>query len=531
MARKKKETSTVSQPKTEITAEQVYDVLKFANSAYGMYNGAFTPDLVNARLKDITMSPQMATADKIEKALSSPNSSEEELIGYSQWMELNSMLYKRILLYFSGLMSFDFKYVCVNAETKDYKSPAYKKDLKSVAEFFDKFNIKQEFKVVMKQLMRQEAYYGIFRDDGDRFILQELPQSYCKITGRWDYGLVFDFNLYWFLQPTVSLDMYPRVMTKMFNKFITGRESTSQYNPSLPINSRDSSWVYWTQTKPDDGFTAFKLFPEIISVVPFISPLMADAVLQPVIRALQKNSYIQEASKIIFGQVEFLKDATSKVKDALTLDPETLGKFLALIKAGLPEAIKIAAAPLANTTALEFNGDNELYSSYLQNTASTSGVNSRLIFTTDRQNVLETKLSLDIDQNILRPVYHQFENMLAYWVNQRTKKFKFKFILDGFETSVNRDERLTNAMKLADSGIVLEQHIASAMGLNPFDFRRFLEEAKANNFVDNLTPILKSNQLSMDGKNNGRPQKKDEDLSEGGSESKEAGSNEEKAEE
>ena len=65
MARKKKETSTVSQPKTEITAEQVYDVLKFANSAYGMYNGAFAPDLVNARLKDITMSPQMATADKI----------------------------------------------------------------------------------------------------------------------------------------------------------------------------------------------------------------------------------------------------------------------------------------------------------------------------------------------------------------------------------------------------------------------------------------------------------------------------------
>ena len=45
-------------------------------------------------------------------------------------------------------------------------------------------------------------------------------------------------------------------------------------------------------------------------------PVISFTYQQPVIRALQKNSYIQEASKIIFGQVEFLKDATSKVKDA-----------------------------------------------------------------------------------------------------------------------------------------------------------------------------------------------------------------------
>ena len=510
----------------QLTKEEVYDVLTFANSAYNMYQGAYTPELVNARMKDISLSPQMATSDKIEKALSNPKENERQLIGYSEWMELNSMLYKRILGYFSGLMSFDMKYVCINADAKDYKTPAYKKDLKLVAEFFDKFNIKKEFKTALKQMLRQEAFFSVFRDEGDRYILQELPQQYCKITGRWDYGLVFDFNLYWFMQPTVSLDMYPSSLKKMLKRFFEGT-TTGKYNPASTIDSRTGSWIYWAQTSPVDGFTAFKLFPEIATIVPYLSPLLGDAVLQPIIRALQKNSYIQQASKIIFGQVEFLKDATSKVKDALSLAPETLGKFLALMKSGLPDAIKVAAAPIANTSAIEFEGNNELYTSYLQATAASSGVNSRLLFTTDRQNVLETKLSLDIDQNVLRPVYSQFEDILIYWVNQRTKKFKFKFILDGFETSVNRDERFNNAMKLADSGIVLEQNIATSMGMSIFDFRRQLEETKANDFVKNLTPILKSPQMPSDG---GRPAKEDGDLSDSGSDTKSAGSNEEKSE-
>ena len=110
-------------------------------------------------------------------------------------MELNSMLYRRILLYFSGLMSFDWNYVCTNiSNPKEYSSPAFKKDLSLVSEFFDKFNVKQEFRVAMKQMLRQEAFYSIFRDDGEKYILQELPQIYSKITGRWDFGLVYDFN-------------------------------------------------------------------------------------------------------------------------------------------------------------------------------------------------------------------------------------------------------------------------------------------------------------------------------------------------
>jgi hypothetical protein len=513
-----------------ITPEEVYDVLKFAQAAYGgQFNGYFTPDLINARMKDISLSPQAATASQISAALLNPKENEQQLVGYSEYMELVSMLYKRILLYFSGLLSFDINYVALNVKDEsEYKSTKYKNDLGIVADFFDKFNIKQEFRVVLKQMLRQEAYFGILRDDGERYTIQELPQQFCKLTGRWSNGLLFDFNMIWFWNGGVDINMYPAPFKRMYRD-VYNVIKEKRYDPAIDIQFRTGGWVYWKQTSPKDGFVAFKLFPEIATVIPFLSPMMADAALQPVIRELQKNAYIAEASKLIVGQVEFIKDAVSKVKDSLSISPETLGKFLALMKAGIPDAIKVAAAPLANITGIEFDGNNEMYDSYLKSAASVSGVNSRLLYSFDRQNVLETQLSLDIDQNVLRPVYHQLENMLDYWVNQRTKKYKFKFMLEGFNTKIDRDARLKDAMTLAESGIVLEQKIASAIGMSPFDFRRMLAEGRENKFVEKLTPILKAAQMPKEAiDSSGRPKAADGDLSDSGAETREAGANEEK---
>jgi hypothetical protein len=482
-------------------------------------------------MRDATLTPQLATIDKINTALSNPKESEEELIGYSQWLELNSTLYRRILLYFSGLLSFDYTYTAMGIKNpKEYDSPKYKKDLLVVEEFFDKFNVKEFFPLAMREMLRNETYYGVFRDDGDTFVLQELPRQYCKITGRFDKGLVFDFNMSWFLQGGVSVDMYPSVFKKMYKKtFIEG--NSSDYNPSLGINARLGTWAYWAQTRPVDGFVAFKLFPEIATNVPFLASFMPDVVLQPLIRTLQTNSYIADASKLIAGAVPFLKDAKSSVKDAIALDPVTLGKFLSLMKSSLPDAIKIVSAPLEDITSLEFKGNNELYDSYMKSTASAAGINSRLIYSNDRQNVLETKLSMDVDQNVLRPVYSTFSNMLEYWVNQRTNTYKFKFEFEGYNTAIDREERRDVALKLADSGMVLEQKIAASLGMSIFDFRRQLAEAKANGFVDKLTPILKANQMSAEDTSQGRPKVKDSALSDSGSDTKSSGSNEEKGEE
>lgn len=530
MAKKIKKEKT-QEPEELITADELFDVMKFANSIYsGMYPNVFTPELINSRIKDITMNPLVATSDKINSALENPKDSEEELIGYSQWLELNSILYKRVLLYFSGLLSFDWTYTVKNIKKpSEYKSAKFKKDLKVVESFFDSFNVKEFFPMALREMLRNETFFGVFRDDGETFVIQELPREYCKVTGRSRKGLVFDFNMNWFLRGGVSLDMYPPVFKKMYKKAFIDNSGSSEYNPALPIGSRDGSWAYWVQTKQEDGFVAFKLFPEIGTNVPFLAPFMPDAVLQPLVRSLQTNSYIAEASKIIAGEVPFLKDAKSSVKDAIALDPNTLGKFLALMKSALPDAVKVLSAPLENISGIEFKGNMEMYDSFMKTSASSAGINSRLIYSNDRQNVLETKLSMDVDQNIIRPVYKYFSNMLDVWVNAKTSNYKFKFEFEGFNTAVDREERFERVSKLADTGIVMEQKFASAMGMGVFDFRRHLEETVAMDFVSNLTPILKANQMSGDD-TAGRPKVKDSDLSDSGGDTRSASSNEEKSE-
>ena len=128
---------------------------------------------------------------------------------------------------------------------------------------------------------------------------------------------------------------------------------------------------------------------------------------------------------------------------------------------------------------------------------------------------------------MLRLVYSQFEDFLEYNINLLTKKFKFKFLFEGFETEIDRERRFKNAKDLGEAGMVLDQKYASSIGMNPFDFRRMLAETKANNFVENLTPLLKSSQMSSN--SGGRPEKDEGDLSDSGSDTRSAGSNEEKS--
>ena len=517
-----------------ISEEAVWDVINFAKEAYsflGKLNGygAYTPYLTNALMKDINMNPREATASKIEDALSNPKENEQNLIGYAEWLELNSMLFKRIMGYFANLLSFDLNYICVNAKPEDYQKATYQKDLERVRDFFDKFNYKKEFKTVMKEILRSEAYFGIMRAEGKRYILQQLPQKYCEITGRYDYGLVFDFDFTWFMQGGLDVAMYPKVMQKMYAQVQT-EQRVDGYYPSAEINSRTGGFAFWRQTSPKDGFVAFKFSPEIAARVPMLSPLMPNIVLEPVIRALQHNSYIAEATKIIYGQVPMLKETATKLKDNIAISSKNLGRFLALLQSALPSAIKVAAAPLTNTQPISFEGSDTIFDSYLKTSAASAGINSRLLYSVDRQNVLETKSSLDVDQNMLRLVYYQFEDFLEFTINNLTNKYKFKFIFEGFETDIDRERRFDTVSKLAESGIVLDQKYASAIGMNPFDFRRMLEETKANDFVSNLTPIVKSSQMPAENIT-GRPAVDDSDLGDSGSDTRSAGSNEEKIEE
>jgi len=524
---RKKTSNTDTSPPSPLTEQETWDVVSFAKQMSNIYNNIYTPDLVNARMRDINLNPIAGTQDIIDKALLNPKENEKELRGLSEYFEMIDMLYKRQIQFLGNLLSWDLTYTCTNADKKDYTTPAYKKDEKILEDFLQKFNYKKEFKSILRQLIRRETMFCVFREDGDQYLLQELNADYCKITGRWDYGFLWDFDYIYFLsQPGVDIQMYPKSMQKQYLGML--KNNTNKYIPHNSINNRNSSYIYWRQTSPADGFWCFKFNPELATNVPFFAPLFSELVIRPIVRKLQTSKYIIEASKVLIGLIGFNKDTKGgSVKDALQLSPETAGKFASLVRQGLAKEINFAIAPFEDVKSFEFKGsDNNILDQYNKVAVASSGNNSRLLYTTDRTNAEESRNSLSIDEQVVTFMYPYFEDFMNYFINRKTRKFKFSVKFEGTEMPSSRKERLDNALKLADYGIVLPQKISASLGMSPFEFQNQMKMSKAKGFVDGLTPIIKASQMSGKDVENGRPRTPDGELGDAGVITRDASSNE-----
>lgn len=503
MAEEKKQ-----EEQTELTQTEVLDVLKFAENLYSplMYgNGVWTPQLVSSALKSNTMTPEAAgDPQTIESALSHPNDTEDKLLGYSEYFELTSSVYKRALTYYSSLLSFDVSFDCVNAKPGDYSSKRFIDDFNNVGIFLDKFDVKAEFSKIARQLMRQGIYVGLWRNDcDDKFLFQEFPSTpnYALLTGRWAYGYTVDLNMLYFLRPGVDIDMYPDQF-KEYYRTAFGDQVDHPYIPSNSTIDRTGAFAQWVQTDPMLVW-AFKSNPEVATRVPFLSGMLADVSLQPVMRQLQSNANIGAASKIVAGQVGIKRDSKGAiVQDALTLNPVTLGKFLSVVKAGLSDVIQLVAAPLENIKGIEFDGSEtkELYSTYQKNAAALAG-NSNFFFSdgNSKMNAIETQLIANIDENITGTLYPQFEDFLNFAANQYTGKYKFKFHLNGYNNYLYRKEIKERCLSFIPVGFLDLDTISHAMGMNnKTQLIRKMNETKGFD-LSGLITILPTSGKSLDG--------------------------------
>lgn len=513
-----------------LSEKTVFDVLLFAKSlAEGMYPGIYTPDLMNARLKDISYAPTEASEDALNQALKDPKNSESELRSFIENFEIVSMPLRRILSYMGSHLAFDVTYTCTNAEVEDYKKPAFKKDKKQIDSFLDLFDYRAQFRNVVKQILRNEIYVCAVRDDtSDKIVLQELPLEYCKIVSKWGRGYLAAFNFLYFLKPGIDIRLYPKFFRDKFNELFDGKDPKT-YNPAISIDQRgDSQYVYWVDLPPEVGWV-FKFDPSIVTAVPYFTGLMKDLIDQNVMRSLQKNINLSAASRMVVGEVPMLSESKAQVKDMIAIDPTTLGKFLALVRSALSESIKVASAPLKNMQALSFDAEPEVYDKWMRSALASSGMNTALFYTSNlKANTIESQLSFQSDSLIMEHLYSQFNLFMDYFGNKRTSKYKYAMEFEGNDYYLDRKQRFDYVMALADKGIVLPQKIAAARGMKPQTLIRMMEESKAMGFTDMLTPILSSFQMSGKDQTNGRPSKSDSELTDSGAETRSAGSNLEK---
>lgn len=527
-----------------LSIDDLEEIFKFARYIYSADPyGYFSPDMSHKNIIDLNNNPQAPTKQKVIDALTNYKDNTDVLSAYSEFMEAFDMIYKRVSYYYANMLAYDLDIICTNAYTSEnYKSKEYKEDLRRVYKFLDSFDYKSEFAKVTKELLRRQKYFVWFRDsqgsfsEGEldisdtkgnktkNFCLQTMPQQYCKITGRWEYGYLYDFDMSYFTRAGISLDSYDPIFRKYWTNVFGEDGKALKYTPTSPLNDRFGNFALWTQTSPDDNAWVFVMDESNIASTPFLSPSIPNLLTDKEIEALQTDKNLISARAILAGEIQLLdKQKSGASTDAMAYNIKTLMKLLQLVKKGLTDNINAVAMPTKEPRLYQFNDSNtDMVSKQNTNTTAQLAGASRIIYSTDKMSETEAKNAVITDYNIMATLYPQYEHFLNFFVNKKTRKYKFKFHLSGCTYPFVRESESEQLISLMDKGVILAPRTyAKLVRMTPMDFDRLLEEGKYSEWTDELTSMLQSvyTQSGKDGKSDstgGRPKSSDNEISDNG---------------
>lgn len=496
--------------KGKLTQEEFNYFVEFAKTltSMGGMNYLLNPYISNQYLKNINMNPQFKDRDTVEKMVYNPKDNELGLRRLSEHLYNTQTPYKRLIHYFADMLKFDWYPIPINATEEDMKKDSYKKDWERMWQWFDKFDIKKEFKKILLGMMLEDAKFTYIRESELGIIFQEMPSDYCIVDAWSELGYLYSFNLLYFQQVGVDIRGFPPEFKKYYqNAMDMLGSNNTKYYPNIRPEMRNGRWMYWQEISPDKGWV-FKFHNNFAGLVPPFLGLFIDAIEIDTFKEMQKTKTALDVYKIIFGNIPRHKDGTNKsgnAKDDMALSPEMAANYMKLIKNSLPEGVDFKASPLEDLKSFEFNNSASkanIVGDAMKNFYKGAGADQAL-FNSDKPNASTMKASTRVDASFVERVYEQFNTFCTYQLSKITKKYKFKIVFEG--TIFDEDERKEQALTLAQNGIITPK-LASSNGMTLKEFVNGMNMMKVLGFPDNLTPIQSSYTLSAKNNKGGKPE-------------------------
>jgi hypothetical protein len=247
MPRQKKETT--EQPQSLHYDER--EMIQFEKLSEGIY-------AINYKTKPTYIK---YSKEQVMKALESSNTSNLRIM--SNYFFNVSGEYRRILHYFSSILTFD--YLVVPRVYDD--SVDYQKNLDKVLKYTDNANIKEVNRFIAFITLLDGVFYGYERTLGENIVLQQLPFEYCRSKFKINNNHAVEFNLRFFDQykdTEQKIEVFAAFPDEFFEAYLDYK------------NGNSTEWVLLNPNfarchKLTDNQTPFfsTVFPELINLTEY----------------------------------------------------------------------------------------------------------------------------------------------------------------------------------------------------------------------------------------------------------------------
>lgn len=448
------------------------------------------------------------TRDNIATYLSNPTRYSKDLQGMSAYLYNFSPHYRRLINYFAKMPTLDYYVEPYGLDmSKSINEKTLRNNYAKALELTDLMSIKHEFGKALVSAWKLGTYYGFELSTKDSYFIMELPYDYCQISGIMDGVFTFNFDVSYFDSNPIQLELFPKEFVKMHNSYLNGGKGKWQeVDPSRSVCIKINEENYY-------------------DIPPFVG-IFADIFDLEDYKAIRKTSTAIGNYKFIVEKIP-LRDNSDKNND-FKVDLKTVGMFHNKTANLLPDELGIFSTPFDIDT-IEFSKDKSDRDLVAEAEATLYGGagSSQQLFNGSKTSQANLGKSINVDEADVFLLLRQLERIITGKVKNEVKgTFRFRVkILDN--TVFNRKENTETLLKNAQFGLPVKIMLGASLGLSPSAVQSmsYLENTilgLAESFIPLSSAHTQSGDITDEG---GRPQSKDDELSEKGEEQKERGDN------
>jgi hypothetical protein len=475
------EGSTSKQTKIESTS------LNFSDLSFGFGNFAKLNDVMKyLTQKDVR--PRKYSIEEIRNFLENPERSEKQLRDISRYFYLSSSHYRRLISYFSTMLTLDhFVMPSLTPTDKSFNDDAFRKNYEKCVRYIENFNVKHEIGKVLNLVLIDGVFFGYERSTNKSFTIQKLPIDYCKIIGNEAGTIIFQFDFSYFNGGSSATNNPERALLNFPDEF------TVLYNKA-------QSEGIWLQELDSSKSICFKFDEHTSFSVPPFSSILEEIIDIDDFKAMNKSKSKLDNYKLLLQKIPMKKDAKNE-RDFLISLP-SVQKFHDNIKATLPDQIGLVTTPM-DVTDINFEkaiNKDDVVGKAEQSYYNSAGVSSAL-FSSDKASGTILELSVEQDGSFMFPMLRQIERFFIKRLFQIGSS-AYQFIASFPELTIyNREKMFDKFLKAAQYGGP-KLPVFAALGVSTTALPRLL--SFENDFLDLGTLLIPlSGAKTKDGNKNG----------------------------